>query len=129
SHLSLLDKTDIAVEHALDRATIQGENSSPYVLVAEDSPTSQKVALLQLKKLGYSADIANNGQEAVAAAMASPYALILMDCQMPEMDGFEATRAIRTTESTTGNHVPIIGLTAQAMEGDREKCIAAGMDD
>jgi two-component system sensor histidine kinase/response regulator len=107
----------------------QGADRAPKILVSEDSPTSQKVALLQLKKLGYAADIASNGQEAVAAAMAKNYSLIFMDCQMPDMDGFEATKAIRKTEQTTGAHVPIIGLTAQAMEGDRERCLDAGMDD
>jgi CheY-like chemotaxis protein len=65
----------------------------------------------------------------VAAAVAKPYSLIFMDCQMPGMDGFEATKAIRKTEETTGSHVPIVGLTAQAMEGDKDRCITAGMDD
>jgi CheY-like chemotaxis protein len=116
------------IERPLETRILSSEGV-PFILVSEDSPTSQKVALLQLKKLGYSADIANNGQEAVAAAMAKAYALIFMDCQMPDMDGFEATRAIRKTEETTGVHVPIIGLTAQAMEGDRDRCLEAGMDD
>jgi two-component system, sensor histidine kinase and response regulator len=130
SHLSAVDRTVLRdVEKPLEPGIAKGAEGRPLILVSEDSPTSQKVALLQLKKLGYSADIASNGQEAVSAAMANPYALIFMDCQMPDMDGFEATRAIRKTEETTGAHVPIIGLTAQAMEGDRDRCLEAGMDD
>lgn len=99
------------------------------ILVADDNKTSQLVTVLQLKQLGYVGHTVNNGREAVDAALKTPYSLILMDCQMPDVDGFEATGIIRHTESEIGRHTPIIGLTAQAMEGDRERCLQAGMDD
>jgi two-component system, sensor histidine kinase and response regulator len=99
------------------------------VLIAEDNPVNQKVAMLQLKKLGYEAATVGNGRSAVDELTRKNYVLVLMDCQMPEMDGFETTNVIRKSEALTGKHIPIIGLTAHAMEGDRDKCIAAGMDD
>jgi CheY-like chemotaxis protein len=97
------------------------------ILVAEDNVVNQRVILLQLKKLGYQADLANNGLEVIQALEHSSYGLIFMDCQMPEMDGYEATRAIRKNKRF-GN-LRIIVMTANAMQGDREKCLAAGMDD
>ena len=97
------------------------------VLVAEDNIVNQKVAVAMLRKLGYEADVAANGQEAVEAASRSAYAAVLMDCAMPVMDGFEATRRIR--EQETGGRVPIIALTASSLPDDRRRCIEAGMDD
>jgi two-component system sensor histidine kinase/response regulator len=105
------------------------------ILLAEDNVVNQRVALSTLKKLGYSADVAGNGKEVMAALNRKPYSLIFMDCQMPEMDGFEAARLIRQQESEAGAACPwpvplrIVALTAIAMQGDRERCLAAGMDD
>ena len=99
------------------------------ILLAEDNPANQKLALLLLKKFGYITEVANNGREAVNAALAENFAAILMDCQMPEMDGFEATLAIREAERSSERHVPIIAMTANAMEADRQRCLQVGMDD
>ncbi|HXY21633.1 MAG TPA: CHASE domain-containing protein [Burkholderiaceae bacterium] len=99
------------------------------ILLAEDNQVNQRVAVLMLKRLGYEVDIAENGAAAARMAAAGDYALVLMDCQMPEMDGFEATVAIRVQEIETGRHIPIIAMTANALQGDREQCVASGMDD
>ncbi len=100
------------------------------LLLADDNPSNQRVLLLQLNKLGYkNVHIASDGREAVELCSKNIYSLILMDCQMNVMDGFEATRIIRAKEACQNCHTPIIALTADAMSGTRDKCIAAGMDD
>ena len=108
-------------------ALVARQPSRGRVLVAEDNIVNQKVAARILERLGYEVDVAGTGDEAVAAARRQTYDAILMDGQMPQTDGFEATRIIRALEGT--RHTPIIALTASAMQGDRERCLAAGMDD
>jgi len=98
------------------------------LLLAEDNLVNQHVAQAILRKLGLKADLAINGKDAVEAVLAHDYDLVLMDCQMPEMDGFQATRQIREQESLT-RRVPILAMTANAMQGDRERCLECGMDD
>ena len=99
-----------------------------HVLLAEDNAVNQKVAMLLLKKMGCMVDLANNGKEALDKVRSNHYDLIIMDCQMPEMDGYQATVAIRRL-SDYRQHIPIIALTANAMQGDKERCLNAGMDD
>jgi CheY-like chemotaxis protein len=96
----------------------------------EDNAVNQKLAAHVLKRRGYRIDVAGNGIAALRALKATAYHLVLMDIQMPEMDGFEATKLIRNPETEVLNHnVPIIAMTANALKGDRESCLAAGMDD
>jgi two-component system, sensor histidine kinase and response regulator len=105
-------------------------NNRPVkILVAEDTPFNQKYIKRLLDRWGIHSEIAENGSLAIAAYTKKYYHIILMDVQMPEMDGFEATRAIRKMEENAGGHTPIIAMTAHAMKGDRERCIEAGMDD
>jgi signal transduction histidine kinase/ActR/RegA family two-component response regulator len=99
------------------------------VLLVEDNPVNQKVAQVMLKSMGISMALANNGKEALHRLEEEPFALVLMDCQMPEMDGFTATARIREQERPLGTRLPIIAMTAHALEGDRERCLSAGMDD
>ena len=101
--------------------------SRAHLLVVDDNPVNQRVAVKMLEKMGHRVDVAGNGLEAVDAVTRIAYAAVLMDCQMPQMDGFEATMEIRRLEPV-GRHTPIIAMTAGAMVGDEEKCLAAGMD-
>jgi two-component system sensor histidine kinase/response regulator len=119
-------RTSIITRHVL----AESRRHRLCILLAEDNPTNQMVALKTLEKMGYRADAVGNGAEALKALESRPYNLVLMDVQMPEMDGIEATRRIRDRQSAVRDHeVPIVALTAEAMAGDRETCLAAGMDD
>jgi CheY-like chemotaxis protein len=115
------------------RGTESGMNNRPVrVLLAEDNPVNQEVGRLILESLDCLVDVADNGRLAVEAVFKNYYDLVFMDCQMPEVDGYEATRLIRQQEAVDGEgkrRVTIVALTAHAMEGDREFCLAAGMDD
>ena len=104
------------------------DGTKPRVLVAEDNAVNQLVATAMLSRLGYQVDVVANGREAVHAVERTSYVAVLMDCRMPEMNGYEASMEIRRTEAP-GRHVPIVALTASAINGDEERCRAAGMDD
>jgi CheY-like chemotaxis protein len=99
------------------------------ILLAEDNPVTQKVVLGFLGRWGQEVVVAHNGREAVEISAREPFDLVLMDVQMPVLDGYQATAAIRARERTAGGHLPIIAMTAEAMKGDRERCLEAGMDD
>ena len=132
--LTMLLNSDTEIEknvishNLITQHTINEQNKiDAKILVVEDNIVNQKVAVMLLKKMGLRCDVAANGVEAVESVSTIPYDLVLMDCHMPEMDGFEATRRIRDSENE--HHTPIVAMTADAMAGDREKCLNAGMDD
>jgi CheY-like chemotaxis protein len=106
----------------------QGSKRKFRILVAEDNPVNQKVVVKQLMSLGYQAEVVNNGQEAVDRLKEHEYDVVLMDCQMPIMDGYRATQEIRSFEGER-KRTTIIAITANAMPEDRQRCMDAGMDD
>jgi len=112
-----------------DFSVADAGNEKRRILIVEDNAVNQRVAVALLARAGYATEVAFNGREALAAIARIPFDLVLMDCQMPVMDGLEATRQLRQRETRTGEHLPVIAMTANAMEGDRERCLAAGMDD
>ena len=124
-----ISKSDAPLENVPDGPGRKSDLGAIKVLIAEDNAVMQELAIRQVYKLGLKADLAANGREAVQLVRTGDYALVLMDCQMPEVDGYEATMMIRKEESERGGHIPIIAMTASAMKGDRENCIASGMDD
>ncbi|RMG10316.1 MAG: response regulator [Cyanobacteria bacterium J055] len=144
---SRLRETFLKAVETLDRGELRGNPDTPIppssplrqpdqsahedttVLVVEDTPINQKVVLNQLKLLGYRAECANNGREALEKLDRIPADLVLMDCQMPVLDGYQATQALREREKNNGRHTIVIALTAHALASDRQKCLASGMDD
>jgi len=121
-----MDKRALITHHSLEAA----RRSSARILLVEDNLTNQEVVMGMLRRMGWNADVKGNGKEAIRALEASSYDLVLMDVQMPEMDGYQATKIIRDQQSPVINHsVPIIATTAHAMTGDAQKCLAVGMSD
>jgi len=112
----------------ITRHSLREEKGKLHVLLAEDNAVNQKLAARLLEKHGHSVTVTSNGREALAALDRENFDVVLMDVQMPEMDGFEATAAIRVQERGSGKHLPVIAMTAHAMQGDQERCLATGMD-
>jgi CheY-like chemotaxis protein len=132
SYLPSLDQSSGSTELFQAEKEPDASGEGLRILVAEDHETNRRLAMLMLERLGYRADFVFDGREAVEAVRQVPYDVVLMDCQMPELDGYEATRIIRKEEASLppaqSRHLHIIAMTANAMAGDREKCLDAGMD-
>jgi len=128
--LAVLGKPAFAETHEnpITRHTLRENRRKFEILLAEDNVVNQQLAVRLLEKRGHAVTVASNGSEALALLKKSKFDLVLMDVQMPVMDGFQATAAIRQQESATGKHLPIIAMTAHAMQGDRERCLKVGMD-
>ena len=129
--VSSLSETGVAIdqEPVATNSSTDASLSELKILLAEDNLVNQKLALGILAKLGHRVTVANNGKEALEMISESTFDVVLMDVQMPEMDGLAATRELRRRESASGSHLPVVAMTAHAMKGDRENCLAAGMDD
>ena len=128
--MELIEGKETRREQSSKITKLQDYSTSKYkVLVVEDNIVNQKVAVKRLHSLGFFADVVENGRLALDSLAAESYDLILMDCQMPVLDGYETTKQIRQNECGTSKHIPIIAVTANALNGDREKCLDAGMDD
>jgi CheY-like chemotaxis protein len=119
---------DLKALPLLTRHTQRERHRSLRILLAEDNPVNQKLAVRLLEKEGHTVVVADNGRRALEALEGADVDLVILDVQMPEMDGYEAATSIRKGEETTLRHVPILAMTAHAMKGDQEKCLAAGMD-
>lgn len=129
--VSALHKKETASTSSLYHASLSPESSNYRILLVEDNPVNQRVTERQLTRLGYNVHVVENGKEALNHIKTYTYNLILMDCQMPVMNGFIATKAIRALEQKRDGdeHIPVIAMTANVAEGDRERCFNAGMDD
>jgi CheY-like chemotaxis protein len=129
---AVLDVRGLSVAAANPGNTNPAQNHQPdkglHILLAEDNRVNREVASRFLKKMGHTLVIAENGREALTKLSQESFDLVLMDVQMPELDGITATQLIREEEKSTGLHIPIVAMTAHAMTGDRERCKAAGMD-
>ena len=121
-----MTRQELVTRHTLAEVS---RSTGMKILLAEDNVINQKVAVRMFERFGHRVDVVANGLEAVEALSRIPYDLVFMDCQMPEMDGLEATRVIRERERSSSHRTPIIAMTANAMQGDREQCLRAGMDD
>jgi len=126
--LTVLGQPEGQAPPLVTRHSLREARASLRILVAEDNPVNQALILRLLEKQGHSATLARHGGEAVALVTTGRFDLVFMDVQMPEMDGFAATAAIRQREQVLGGHLPIVAMTAHALKGDRERCLAAGMD-
>ncbi len=118
---------DLTVNPLIIKSKTMSQN--PNILIIEDDPVNQKIISIWLSKHNYASDIASNGREGLENFLKKEYDLIFMDCQMPEIDGYETTRKIRQLEDVSKERTKIIAMTAYAMKGDREKCLESGMDD